>query len=66
MPKALCYIGLAVAAVLLVVFGLELATAFILDEAFPFRGISLQMDIGFVFSAGVLGYLSWATLREQV
>ena len=66
MPKALCYIGLAVAVVLLLVFGLDLATGFILDKAFPFGGISMLMDIGFVLGAGALGYLSWITLREQV
>ena len=66
MPKALCYIGLAVALVLLLVFGLDLATSFVLDDAFPFGGMSLLMDIGFVLGAGVLGYLSWVTLREQI
>ena len=66
MPKALCYVGLVVALVLLLVFGLDLATGFILDKAFPFGGVSLLMDVGFVLGAAVLAYLSWATLREQV
>ncbi len=65
MPKALCYIGLVVAVVLLALFGLDLVTGFLLEEAFPFRGVSLLMDVGYVLGAGVLGYLSWATLREQ-
>jgi len=66
MPKVLCYIGLVVAVLLLLVFGLDLATSFILDEAFPFGGLSLIMDIGFTLGGAALGYLSWATLREQV
>jgi hypothetical protein len=65
MPKALCYIGLVIAGLLLLVFGLDLATTFILDEAFPFRGVSLIMDIAFTLGAIALGYLSWTTLREQ-
>jgi len=65
MPKALCYTGLVVAVLLLLVFGLDLATSFILNEAFPFGGASLVMDIGFTLGAIALGYLSWMTLREQ-
>jgi hypothetical protein len=65
MSKALCYTGLVVAGVLLLVFGLDLATTFILDEGFPFGGVSLVMDLGFTLAAIVLAYLSWATLREQ-
>jgi len=60
MPKALCYVGLAVALILLVVFGLDLAIGV------PFGGVSMLMDIGFVFGSGALGYISWTTLREQV
>jgi hypothetical protein len=60
MPKALCVFGIVVAAVLLLVFGLDLATGF------PFGRVSTIMDIGFVVCSLVVGYLSWATLREQV
>ncbi|MEE8452199.1 MAG: hypothetical protein V3R99_09800 [Thermoguttaceae bacterium] len=60
MSKALCYIGIGVAGLLLLVFGLDLAIGV------PFNKASLVMDIGFVVCSAVLGYLSWTTLREQV
>ena len=59
MPKALCYFGLAVAGLLLLVFVLNMAIGF------PFGGGAMLRDVAFVVCAGVLGYLSWATLREQ-
>ena len=59
MPKILCMVGIAVAAILLVLFGLDLAMSF------PFGRASYVMDIGFVISSLLLAYLSWATLREQ-
>ncbi len=66
MPKALCYSGLVIAALLLLLFGLDLATAMMLGSGFPFRGVNKTMDIGFIVCSAVLGYLSWTTLREQV
>ncbi len=60
MPKALCIFGAVVAVLLLLVFGLDLALKV------PFGRASTMLDIGFVVSGGILGYLSWATLREQV
>jgi len=65
MSKVLCYVGLVISALILLIFGLDLATSFMMDTAFPFGGMSLTMDIGFVLAAAVLAYLSWATLREQ-
>ena len=65
MPKALCYTGLVVSSLILLIFGLDLLTYFLLDSAFPFGGASRTMDIGFIVSAGIIGYLSWASLREQ-
>jgi hypothetical protein len=59
MSKALCLVGGVVAALLLLVFGLDLAIQF------PFRRISPLMDIGILVSALILGYGSWSTLREQ-
>lgn len=59
MPKALCLVGTVVAALLLLVFGLDLAIQF------PFRRASLSMDIGGLVSALILGYMSWITLKEQ-
>lgn len=60
MSKALCILGIAISALVLIVFGLDLAMGT------PFNGASKLMDIGFVICAGLLGYLSWTTLREQV
>ena len=60
MPKALCIVGIVVAVLLLVVFGLDLAIGF------PFGKASTAMDIGFVVCSLVVGYLSWTTFREQV
>jgi hypothetical protein len=59
MPKALCLVGMVVAVLLLLVFGLDLAIEF------PFRRASMAMDIGCVASSLILGYVSWTTLREQ-
>jgi hypothetical protein len=59
MPKALCLVGAVVAGLLLLVFGFDLALGF------PFGRASLTMDIGIVVCSLAMGYLSWATLKEQ-
>lgn len=58
MPKALTIAGLVVSGCLLLLFGLDLALKV------PFRRIDTGMDIGFVISAAILGYLSWTTYRD--
>lgn len=60
MPKALCFLALVVAVLLLIMFGLDVAMGM------PFSGHSKAMDIGFIIASAVLGYLGWSTLREQV
>ncbi|NLX99853.1 MAG: hypothetical protein GXY83_27465 [Rhodopirellula sp.] len=60
MPKALCILGMVIAVLLLILFGLDIATGV------PFSGYSGVMDIGLIIAAAILGYLSWATFREQV
>jgi uncharacterized RDD family membrane protein YckC len=61
MPKALCIFGMAVAALLLLIFGLDLAVAM------PFRGENrMMLDVPLVVCSLILGYLSWVTFREQV
>ena len=60
MPKAFCILGMAVSALLVILFGLDLAIGV------PFSGRSSSMDIGFLVSSGILAYLSWSTFREQV
>ena len=58
MPKALTIGGMVVSAVLLLLFGLDLAIEI------PFQRVSALMDIGVVICALMLGYMSWTTLRE--
>lgn len=58
MPKALTIAGLVVSGCLLLLFGLDLAIGV------PFRRIDKTMEISFVISALVLGYLSWTTYRD--
>ncbi len=60
MAKALCILGIAISALVLLVFGLDIAMGT------PFNRVSSVMDIGFIVCSGILGYLSWSTLREQV
>jgi len=60
MPKALCILAMAVAVLLLLVFGLDMALGI------PFKGQSKAMDIGFIVASVMLGYLGWSALREQV
>jgi hypothetical protein len=62
MQKALCYTGLAIAAVLFLIFLLDL----IPSPLSPFRGASRLMDIAFILCALGLAWLSWTTLKEQV
>ena len=59
MPKVLCMTGMVIAILILVLFSLDLAVKF------PFQRISMLMDVMFVLCASGLGYISWATLREQ-
>ncbi len=59
MPKVLCMTGMVIAILILVLFSLDLAVKF------PFQRISTLMDVMFVLCASGLGYISWATLREQ-
>lgn len=60
MPKALCVLGMVVAALLVFLFGLDLAIGI------PFRGLSVVTDVAFIVFSAILGYLSWATYAEQV
>jgi len=60
MPKALCIFGIVIAALLLLIFGLDLAIKV------PFGRASLMMDVGTVVVSGLLGYISWTTFRRQV
>lgn len=59
MPRVLTIVGMVVAALLLLMFGLDLALGF------PFKHASIAMDALFVLCAAMLGYMSWSTYREQ-
>ncbi len=63
MPKALCITGLAISAVLFVLFLWDLATP---SWMAPFKKANVTMDIAFVLCSAGLGYLSWTTWKEQV
>ncbi len=66
MPKALCIAGIVIAALLLMVFGLDLVIPGDPGGLPPFNKANIIMDIGFVLASGILGFLSYITLREQL
>ena len=59
MPKALAMSGLVVAVLILLICGIDLAVGLTLG------GVSKTMDITFLIAAGIMGYVSWMTYREQ-
>ncbi len=60
MPKALCIVGMVVALLLVILFGLDLGLGM------PFGGVSMAMSVGFIVCALILAFLSWTTFREQL
>lgn len=59
MPKALCYTGLVIGALVLLVFGLDLAVAL------PFKRANILMDVTFAVCGAALVAISWLSLREM-
>ncbi len=59
MAKAMSIAGMVVAGLLVLVFGLDLALEI------PFSGAQKLMDIGFVVSGLILGYMSWDAFSES-
>ncbi len=59
MPKAMTIAGMVVAALLLLLFGADLALGI------PFGGAQMMMNLGVIFGSAILGYLSFTTFREQ-
>ncbi len=57
MPKVLCMTGMVIAILILVLF--------LLDLVVKFQQIGPMIDVAFIICAAGLGYISWATLREQ-
>ncbi len=58
MPKALAISGLAIAGLLILMFGLDLAIRI------PFGRASLAIDVALLLCGAILGYISWTTYRE--
>jgi hypothetical protein len=60
MPKVLTIAGMVVAALLLLMFGLDMAVGI------PFgHAAGMTVDGLFLVCAGLLGFMSWTTYREQ-
>jgi hypothetical protein len=59
MSKAMTIAGLVVAALLLLVFGIDLFTGI------PFGAEGKMMNYGALIASGILAYLSFSTFREQ-
>ena len=59
MARAMCFIGIIIAILLILLFGVD---AF---AKVPFRGASMMMNVAMILAAMMLAYTSWATLREQ-
>jgi hypothetical protein len=62
MPKALCMSGMVVAILVAILFLFDLAAP--ADYA-PFRKAYWIMDVLMLVCAGLLGFISWMTFREQ-
>ena len=58
MSKILSMAGLAVSALLFLVFVLDLAVGI------PFGGANSMMNICFIVVSGILAYMSWSAWRE--
>lgn len=58
MGKGMTIAGMVIAALIFILFGLDLAVGV------PFRKASPSMDIAFVVCSLGLAFLSWSTLRD--
>ena len=58
MSKAMTIAGMVVAALLILLFGTDLAVGI------PFGGAQTTMNIGALTASAILGYLSFSTFRE--
>ena len=58
MAKAMSIAGMAIAALIAVLFGLDLVTGT------PFGGQSTLTDVAFVVCGGILAYLGWNAFRD--
>lgn len=58
MPKALTILGFVIAILILILFVADLAIGFPFDRHF------IVIDICFILSALMLGYMSWNALKD--
>ena len=67
MPKALCMTGIVISILVLLLFFFDLLFGLIpgITWLAPFKFADWLMDTAFIICAAGLGYLSWATLKEQ-
>ena len=67
MAKALCITGMVISILLAILFIADLLGGKFFPALAPFGGASYKslMGIWFLLCAAALGYLSWATLKEQ-
>ncbi len=67
MPKALCITGMVISILIAILFFADLLGGWFFPALAPFGGASYKswMGIWFLICAGLLGWLSWSTLKEQ-
>ena len=68
MAKGMCISGLVIAALIMLVFLVDLLAGMSEGTKFlaPFKGANPTLDIVLILCAAALGYMSWSTFREQV
>jgi hypothetical protein len=65
MPKALCWTGMVIAILVLILFFFDLLFGlFGMTGLAPFQGTKKLLDIAFIICAAGLAFLSWTTLKE--
>ncbi len=67
MPKALCLTSLAIAVLMLLLFGSDLVLQLAgMTSMAPLEGASLMMDAAFAVISIIIAVMSWFTFKEQV
>ena len=65
MPKALCWTGMVIAILVLILFLSDLLFGLVgMTGLAPFQGTKKLMDLMFIICACGLAFLSWTTLKE--
>lgn len=67
MQKILCYLALAGAIIVLLLFGADLLLGMLgMVDLAPFRYSNFLIDVVFTICSLAIAIMSWFTLREQV